>query len=738
MFNYMLAKIRRGGSLISPDGRFVDLRTPDQIRSDKEAEIQAVKDARAFYVQALTGLCGMTYRTNPPIQYTKTFTKLQYYTGRDDPRVTTGAMRADGIPGFFCGITDDMKPAQVTSDNYPTSRPLVRSVQKEVPGPLVKTCTHFTFPDGAYGFTATGTAKYAKSETLSSSDGYRTGKIQGSGGIYDGVRYDLAGAFPDDSVSYTVDIPYTLDRVRMRVHPGNSSGNTNYIYDEWYLKYALDACTAWQTPRPDPNPHPETDMQRVYNAIDYRLLEAQTYRNMDWFWNNNSVANYGLNLKGYGDQFMTGDAIYYFSDLGVGMAIYDAGISWPPWYDGSYLPPPYGRFSITGGRHYHKSYLRDTSGRKLSGNFYVTRTGVPGQSWMEFGVFIADGQAYDCAAKWEYAIPCAPFCNHIFRPSSRGPLYDYDMIYTDSYGVYTSENSLRVNQSCTVYSGVIPPYQQHMQLIPFVTQYSNGHLAPISGMSRAFFCVPNETSVFIPGGEDFTSTESTLLGTIVPNAHGAIEYLRSSTAYTVDVLKFTDALGSVSFPIYRSAEKLLSGNIFSVDIELARAAYKLPPAFVSGGYVFDQYLWGGSYRLVNPFYSFAQHVPTPTLVTPSIANREITLDLPQGWIAYLSKRYRNGNAADAFQHVGEGASGSAFTQYYENFLSGETSQYLTLTNVANIAGSSPYCGLVSPGAIELPRPTNGIVKIPPQYVGDWFLQIVDTYYCVMRETAITL
>jgi hypothetical protein len=282
--------------------------------------------------------------------------------------------------------------------------------------------------------------------------------------------------------------------------------------------------------------------------------------------------------------------------------------------------------------------------------------------------------------------------------------------------------------------------------------YANGKLVPVVGFSRAIFSTPSEQVTFIPGGENFTQcTSQEYPASVSINTHGAALYTRTDARYVVDVIAFTDNVGKVQFPVYRTPEKLLSGSgasLFVMDYNLAACAYKWPGlGDGTGTQRWDVLYDNGSY-VGGRYESAGAFAPAITLVTPQIAGRTLSCDLPQGWIAYLSKRQRAGDPANQYQHVGEGACGNRLTSTaLYPFAPGDAQQHYDspgriYTSAANGrpdgAGSLPPSRLPSPGAVELPRPVDGVVTIPRQYVGDWFLQIVDTYYCVMREAAITL
>jgi hypothetical protein len=791
MFHYMDAKIRRGGCLLSPDGYAIDLRSPEQIRADKAAEIDAVASARAHYVYALAGLYAITAQKGVAGSPVRTFSKVQYYIGRSDPKVSTGYLPGDNLIGYNFGVTTRLVPAQVRSDQYPTIRPAEKVVRKEIQGPDVKTYTHFTFPDGQYGFADSGDPRYAVSEQWSSSDGYTSGRVQGGSGVFiGGIRYDLSGAFPSDDTTYTVECAQTVLRHWIKPYSGRVDTSANDtiqkvpIYDDWSIKDMLDVVTLWQTPRTQPDPNPETDYTRAYNAIDKYLLEYRSERPVDW----NGVGmytQYGYNGTGYGEQFMDGDAIYYYSELGIGLALHDSEVTlpdpnpalWPPWewtmrpwgdrqilYWG--LPPCRKVNLLSSGHHYHKAYIRTVSGEKVSGSFkkagylgYGGRYGyyeMPENIYAYRGVFVVNGQAYACGARYFCAVPTDPFANHIFRTTSapitpdeyveEGPYVNHAI--ADTHGIRIADKCVRATWSGPTL------FARDVQHIPFVTMCANGKLVPVVGFSRALFSAPTQQVTFIPGGEDFTQCASQEYPDAVSiNAHGAALYTRTDSRYVVDVIAFTDYLGKVQFPVYRTPEKLLSisgASLFVMDYNLAACAYKwaglgdapsIPRYYVN--------LYNGAYdKWANRYESTGAFAPAITLVTPQITGRTLSCDLPQGWIAYLSKRQRAGDPANQYQHVGEGACGNRLTSTaLYPFAPGDAQQHydspgriytLAANGRPDGAGSLPPSRLPSPGAVELPRPVDGVVTIPRQYVGDWFLQIVDTYYCVMRETAITL
>lgn len=816
MFHYMDAKIRRGGCLLSPDGNVVDLRSPEQIRADKDAEIQAVVAARQHYVNALTGLYNVTAQKGAPGSPVKTFAKVQYFIGKNDERVATGYIPGDNVLGYNFGFTTRLVPSQVRSNQYPTIRPFEKSVYKEIQQSSVKTYTHFTFPDGPYGFTSEGDDKYSASEQWSSDDGYTSGRIQGGGGVFiGGIRYDLTGGFPADETTYSVECARTV--LRQYVNPSRyadwyyQDNRMVQINDEWSIKDMLDIVTYWQTPRDQPDLHPETDYRAYYNEIDKFMLEYRRSRSTDWFriGSDGLYIKYGgVNATCYGEQFTDGSAIYYYSEMGIGLALYQSGVVWPD-SESSYFTPwtiqPWGSRPLEGGglapcrpvnlltsdTHYHKAYIRGVDGAKLNGSFvntgYWQYFDMFNQGWQECvmvenhseskGVFIVDGVPYEMGARYRCALSTDNTANHILRPTSAGvtptpyPRADteYDppfAAHSDVQGVVIAEPCLRVHWSglrSEIKNDSTPP-SGNAQYIPFVTMYVNGILAPVAGYSRSILVPPGTQVTFIPGGEDFTGCVSQKYAASTSlNAHGAALYSRTDGEYCVDVLTFSDQIGSVRFPVYRTPEKLLdrsAGSFFFMDYAIVATAYNLPYFYDNFNARYRYYVnlyptapgWrlggGGEYGSLEP-WPLGTYATPAAKVTPTVNDRVITCDLPQGWIAYLSKRQRAGAPANAFQHVGEGPCGntnlfptdrpqySGDTTFFSDWWLWTADAVSTFSR-PDQAGSISPLRLMSPCATELPRPVNNAVTIPDHFVGDWFLQIVDTYYCVMLEVQVNL
>jgi len=785
MFHYMDAKIRRSGYLMSHDGHFVDLRHPDKIRQDKIAEIEAVKTARQYYVQALEGLYNITYQKGATGDPVRTFSKVQYFIGKDDDRLSTGRIPSDNMLGYSFGFTTTLVPAQVRNYNghYPTVRPYEKAVHKEVQNKDIKTYTHFTFPDGPYGFIPEGENKYAVSEQWLSSDGYNSGRIQGGGGVFiGGIRYDLTGAFPANGTTYTVECARTVQRQRYLIATGATQDDITFpwvvpIYDEWSVKDMLDVVTLLLTARAQPDPHPETDYTRGYNGIDEYLLRYRRSRRTDWRVLVSGIS-FGQDIVAFGEQFCDGNAIYYYSELGIGLALYQSGVIWPSGVTADSVgTAPCGPVSlIQSDAHFHKSYIRGVDGRKLSGDFLLT-----GTSWglqhrlaemvnCRKGVFVSSGNSYEAGARHQCLLNTDPAANHIFRQTSASVLeaqipYSVAFSHTaDTHGINIAERCLRIH-----WSGYPSLTTGQDQYIPFVTMVVNDTLVPVVGPTRAVIVPTGTEATFIPGGEDFTSCTSQQYQSAVSiNAHGAALYTRTDGEYKIDVLTFHDEIGSVSFPTYRSPEKLLnpnSGTLHYIDYAIVASVYHWPFSTTSSNssarYVVnklpaDSPTGGGEYVTVT--WTLGGQSPNPTLVTPTVTGRTITCDLPQGWIAYLSRRYRSGPSANVDNHIGEGPSGNSrfapmvddpsaatrfgysHTFWYDKYDDAgfPGNEAKVMASRPDTAGSTPSGRLPSPGAFELPRPVNSQVNIPAAFTGDWYLQIVDTYYCIMLEFHVSL
>jgi hypothetical protein len=250
------------------------------------------------------------------------------------------------------------------------------------------------------------------------------------------------------------------------------------------------------------------------------------------------------------------------------------------------------------------------------------------------------------------------------------------------------------------------------------------------GVTKTILLPPNTSFNILPNGEDFTSCVSVLFpDTDGVNANGAGIYTFDSTEYVTDVLTVSNGVSTCSYPVKRNPEKLLG--------------YANPPL-------------SGTYGLDTPAGFGDRSSWTPAAVT--ISNRTISCDLPQKWRAFLSKRKRYAAQNPDWQHINEQAEdeeGDALPcGYTYNWIDQRTLGTIGVTQLlyptyndamtagsysarSNANGSTSSLAIINPDAIELPAPVSGVVTVPECYSGAWWVEIVDEYYCMMKEYSAT-